>query len=360
MMRHIKKVLVMAGGTGGHVFPALAVAEAFRERGVEVEWLGTSKGLEAKLVPEHGFKLHFIPIGGLRGKGWREMLSAPWRLLAALKESIKVIRAFDPDVVIGMGGFASGPGGIASFLLRKKLVIHEQNAKAGLTNRYLSKVAIKVLAGFPGAFPAEQHVVVTGNPVRKSVATIVPPENRLMGRAQPRLLILGGSLGAQIFNELAPKALAKLSETERPEVLHQAGIKQFEDTKKRYEDLGVSANVVPFIHAMDKAYEWADVVLCRAGALTIAELCAVGLGAVLVPYPYAVDDHQTANARVMVNQQAAILIQQADLSEEALLKKLRELFSSSEKRIAMAKAAFQLRRVDATEKVLTICEEIFH
>ncbi len=356
-MTKLQRVLIMAGGTGGHVFPGLAVAKCFREQGVTVEWLGTRKGLEAKVVPEADFKLHYMSITGLRGKGWKDLFFGPWRLLRATLQAKRIIKKFNPDVVIGMGGFVSGPGGIAAFLLRKKLVIHEQNAKPGLTNKWLATIATKVLEGFPNTF---KKAITTGNPVRKEISAVIAPENRLVNRAKPRLLIFGGSLGATALNELLPKALAKLPESIRPDIMHQAGNIQFADTAKAYATLGLSAHVVPFINEMDKAYEWADVVLCRAGALTIAELCAVGLGAILVPYPYAVDDHQTANANYMAQGKAAILVQQADLSVDVLVKLLQELCSSADKRMAMAKAAFQLRKIDATEKVLNICEEICH
>lgn len=359
-MTKLKRVLIMAGGTGGHVFPGLAVAKRFRDQGVTVQWLGTRKGLEAKLVPEANFKLHFISITGLRGKGWKDLIIGPWRLLMAIIEARRIIKKFDPDVVIGMGGFVSGPGGIASFLLGKKLVIHEQNAKPGLTNKWLATIATKVLEGFPNTFKPNKVTITTGNPVRKEIADLTSPEHRFINRTKPRLLIFGGSLGATALNELLPEALAKLPESIRPDIMHQSGKIQFAATSLAYESLGINAHVLPFIDEMDKAYAWADVVLCRAGALTIAELCAVGLGAILVPYPYAVDDHQTANANYMAERKAAILIQQADLSVDVLVKLLMELCGSADKRMAMAKAAFQLRKVDATEKVLNICEEICH
>lgn len=359
-MTKLKRVLIMAGGTGGHVFPGLAVAKSFREQGVDVQWLGTRKGLEARLVPEANFKLHFISITGLRGKGWKDLVFGPWRLLMATLEARRIIKNFDPDIVIGMGGFASGPGGVAAYILGKKLVIHEQNAKPGLTNKWLSLIATKVLEGFPHTFKQGKAIITTGNPVRSEIAGLKSPEVRLTNRAKPRLLIFGGSLGATALNELLPKALARLPETMRPDIMHQAGVTQFADTAKAYETLGLKAKVIPFIDEMDKAYEWADMVLSRAGALTIAELCAVGLGAILVPYPYAVDDHQTANANYMAQEKAAILVQQADLSVDVLVSLLAELCGSADKRMAMAKAAFQLRRVDATERVLNICEEICH
>ncbi len=348
----------MAGGTGGHVFPGLAVAKHLREQGIEVNWLGTHKGLEARLVPEAGFPIHFVSISGLRGKGWKDLLLAPWRLLIAVMQALKIIRKLKPDVVLGMGGFVSGPGGIASQLLRYPLVIHEQNAKAGLTNKWLSYFAIKVLEGFPNTFPQSKKVVATGNPIRKEIVKLSPSADRFKQRQQLQLLVLGGSLGAAAINELVPRAVAKLAASERPIVYHQTGEKHFADTQKAYEKAGVLAKIEPFIVEMDKAYAWADVVLCRAGALTIAELCTAGVGAVLVPYPYAADDHQTANANFMVKQAAALLIQQAALTEDALVGILKQFNSSPQKCIAMAQAAYQLRQIDATDKVLKICEEV--
>lgn len=357
-MNEVKSILIMAGGTGGHVFPGLAVANYLREQGIAVHWLGTRKGIEAKLVPDAGFPIHYITISGLRGKGVMDLLWAPWRLARAIFQAQKVIRELKPDAVLGMGGFVSGPGGVASWLLRKKLIIHEQNAKPGLTNRWLAKMAARVLEGFPNTFSKRQSVVTTGNPVRKEIAGLPAPGLRMAARTTPpHLLVLGGSLGAQAINELLPRVLAKMPLAVRPEVLHQTGEKHFAATVKAYEQVGVTANIVPFIAEMDKAYAWADFVLCRAGALTIAELCAAGVGAILVPFPYAVDDHQTANAGYMVNHAAALLVQQSALSEEVLEKMLYDLCRSADKRIGMAEAAYQLRHIDAVEKV---CQEVCH
>lgn len=358
-MAQLKRVLIMAGGTGGHVFPGLAIAKRFREQGVQVDWLGTQKGLEARLVPAADIPIHYIGISGLRGKGLKETLLMPWRLLGAIMQSMQLIRELQPDVVIGLGGFVSGPGGLASWLLRKKLVIHEQNAKPGLTNQWLSRLAHKVLEGFPNTFKKRDNVVTIGNPVRHEIAAMNPPASQ--SSAEPmHLLVVGGSLGAKAINELLPSVLAKLPEAHRPKVMHQTGEKHFDETVKAYQAAGVKADIVPFINVMDQAYQWADMVLCRAGALTIAELCAAGRGAILVPYPYAVDDHQTANANFMVKQNAALLVQQAVLTEHVLLDLLKSLSVSSDKRYAMAKAAYQMRTVDATERVTTICEEICH
>jgi UDP-N-acetylglucosamine--N-acetylmuramyl-(pentapeptide) pyrophosphoryl-undecaprenol N-acetylglucosamine transferase len=360
-MATLKKVLIMAGGTGGHIFPGLAVARELREHGVAVDWLGTPKGQEARLVPAADIPIHYITISGLRGKGVAAALLAPFRLVRAIWQAHSIIRQLKPDVVIGMGGFVSGPGGIASWLLGRPLIVHEQNAKPGLTNICLAKLASKVLEGFPDTFTKGNKVITTGNPVRKEIASLLGPTQRLTGRQQPlRLLVVGGSLGAAAFNDLVPRALAMLPAAERPEVYHQTGDKQFATTLENYNERGVSANVQPFIADMDKAYGWADVVLCRAGALTIAELCAAGLGAILVPYPYAVGDHQTANANYLVKHDAAILVQQTELTDDGFLAILKELSASPAKRNAMAQAAYQLRKVDATSNVFKICGEICH
>jgi UDP-N-acetylglucosamine--N-acetylmuramyl-(pentapeptide) pyrophosphoryl-undecaprenol N-acetylglucosamine transferase len=294
------RVLIVAGGTGGHVFPALAVASALRERGVEVTWLGTRRGMEAKRVPEAGFPLDWVEVRGLRGKGVVGWLLAPFRLLRALIQALAVMRRRAPDVVLGMGGFVSGPGGLAARLSGRPLVIHEQNAIPGLTNRLLSRLAGRVLVGFPGTFPGrERH---TGNPVRAAIARLPEPAARLAGRSGPmRLLVLGGSQGALGLNRVVPEALAELSPEARPEVWHQAGERHVALAQEEYGQAGVEGRVVAFIDDMSVAYAWADLVLCRAGALTIAELAAAGVGALLVPYPHAVDDHQSANAAFLAD-----------------------------------------------------------
>jgi UDP-N-acetylglucosamine--N-acetylmuramyl-(pentapeptide) pyrophosphoryl-undecaprenol N-acetylglucosamine transferase len=360
-MGKLKTILIMAGGTGGHVFPGLAVAKHMRDQGIQVDWLGTHNGLEARVVPEAGFPIHYISIQGVRGKGIKSLILAPFRIVRAIVEASRIIRKINPDIVLGMGGFASGPGGIASWLLRKPVVIHEQNAKAGMTNTWLAKVAKRVLEGFPKTFPDALKVIPVGNPVRIEIANIPTPEKRIENNKKPlRLLVLGGSLGAQAINELLPKVLAKLPADECPEVVHQTGEKHLEQTKAAYRAAGVTSpvEIVPFIQAMDKAYSSADLVLCRAGALTIAELCAAGLGAILVPFPHAVDDHQTANGNFMVEQGAAILIQQKDLTVEKLTEILKDFSEHREKCLDMARAAYALRKVDATDKVRLICEEI--
>lgn len=360
-MGKLTKVLIMAGGTGGHVFPGLAIAKQLRSEGVEVNWLGTMKGLEARIVPESNIPIHYISISGLRGKGLKDLFLGPVRLVVAVIQSLRVIRQFKPDLVLGLGGFVSGPGGIASWLSGYPLVIHEQNAKPGMTNKWLSYVAKKVLEGFPNTFSKRKNVITTGNPVRTEILALPDPEVRLSEHRLPlHLLVLGGSLGAAAINQLVPKALAKLPETERPLVIHQSGEKSYQETQTAYELLGLQADIRPFILKMDEAYGWADIVLCRAGALTIAELCAAGLGAILVPFPYAVDDHQTANADYMVKGEAAWLIQQSDLTEEKLINLLKQLYAERKKCVAMAKSAYKLRKIDATQHILTICEEISH
>lgn len=350
---------MMAGGTGGHVFPGLAAARCFREHGVDVHWLGTSQGLEARVVPEADIQLHQIAISGLRGKGIKPLLLAPFRISRAVWQAWKVIRDVQPDVVIGMGGFVSGPGGVAAWLSRRPLIIHEQNARAGLTNKLLSRLARRVLQGFPGAFADNKNVVTVGNPVRIEIENLPSPAERAEAGHKPlRLLVLGGSLGAKALNEMLPRTLALMKDDVRPQVWHQTGDKHFEETKNLYESMGIKANLVPFVKDMAEVYSWADMVICRAGALTVAELCAAGLGAVFVPFPHAVDDHQTANADFMVKQHAALCVQQKDLTQERLADIVEQFALSPLKRLEMAQAAYALRQVHVTEKIFVICEEI--
>ena len=355
-MGKLQRVLIMAGGTGGHVFPGLAVAKRLQEKGVDVVWLGTERGLESKLVSAASIPMHTLSINGVRGKGIKALVTAPFQLVIAIYQAIRAIKQIKPDVVLGMGGFVSGPGGIASWLLRCPLVIHEQNAKPGTTNRWLAPVAKKVLEGFAGTFPLSQKVETVGNPVRESILRLQPLA--LREKALPlRLLIVGGSLGAAAINQLVPAALALLPLEVRPQVYHQTGEKNYQETVAHYQQLGLTAEVVPFINEMDKAYAWSDLVLCRAGALTIAELCAAGRGALLVPFPFAIDDHQTANANVMVKHAAALLLPQATLTARALADILIEMSVSQQPSLMMAKAAYALRKTDATDKIVTICEE---
>lgn len=354
-----KCVLIMAGGTGGHVFPGLAVAHYFREQGVSVHWLGTQQGLESRLVPEAGFPFHLISINGLRGKGFKALLFAPFKIFSAIREACQIMRQTKPDLILGMGGFVSGPGGVAAWLMKLPLIIHEQNAKAGLTNRILSKLASKVLEGFPNVFKAQAKVIPVGNPVRLEIENLPGPEKRFSVPREPfRLLVLGGSLGAQALNKLVPEALSLLKENERPTVVHQTGEKHFESARNSYNNKELQVNLTPFIKDMADAYNWADVVLCRAGALTVAELCAAGLGAIFVPFPHAVDDHQTANADFMVKHKAAICVQQSDLTPERLADILKRVRVPTQ-RIAMAQSAYQLRQVKVAEKIYAICQEVW-
>lgn len=358
-MKELKRVLIMAGGTGGHVFPGLAVANYLREKGVEVHWLGTKQGIEARLVPEANFPLHLITITGLRGKGIKTLLTAPFKISMAVWQSRRIINEINPNVVIGMGGFVSGPGGLASWFAGRPLIIHEQNAKAGLTNKWLARIAKRVLAGFPNAFQSQLEAITVGNPVRIEMESLPAPKKRLTPVRSPfRLLVLGGSLGAQALNEVVPRALSKIYPNERPEIWHQTGDKHFDSAKKIYESMGIQAKLAPFVKDMAQAYSWADMVLCRAGALTVSELCVVGLGAVLVPFPFAVDDHQTANASFMVKDQAALCIPQTELTDSRLADIVREFSQSPERRLAMAQAAYQLRQVNVTGKIYDICREV--
>lgn len=358
-MSELKRVLIIAGGTGGHVFPGLALANYFREQGVEVHWMGTQAGIEARLVPEAKIPLHLVDIAGIRGKGIKPLLLAPIRITKAIFQSLSIISKVNPDIVIGMGGFVGGPGGVAAWLKRKPLVIHEQNAKPGTTNKILSKIATKVLMGFPETFKSNSNVINVGNPVRAEIENLPPPDVRLSTPHTPfRLLVLGGSLGAQALNEMVPKALGKMNLENRPEVMHQTGEKFFDTAKKCYESLGVQANLIPFVKDMAHAYAWADMVICRAGALTVAELCAVGLGAIFVPFPFAIDDHQTANANFMVKHDAALCIQQSELTESRLADIVGEFSRSPEKRLEMANAAFHLRQVNVAKTIYQLCKEM--
>jgi len=357
--KSLQRVLIMAGGTGGHIFPGLAIAHYLREQGLDVHWLGTTQGMEARLVPEANFPLHMIDIGGLRGKGIKTLLTAPLKITAAVWQALKVMKTVKPDVVIGLGGFVSGPGGIASWITGRPLIIHEQNAKAGSTNKILSLFAKRILEGFPSAFKPGARVVTIGNPVRSEIANLPPPDQRLDAKRKPlRLLVLGGSLGAQALNDIVPRMLSKLIEAERPQVLHQTGDKHFAAAKIAYESMQIQADLKPFIKDMANAYGWADVVLCRAGALTVAELSAVGLGAIFVPFPHAVDDHQTVNAQYMVRNQAALCIQQSELTADKLADIVKQFVVAPQKCIAMAEAAYELRKINVVEQVYDICKEV--
>lgn len=353
-------VLIMAGGTGGHVMPALAVAEQLRHDGHTVQWLGTAAGLEARAVPAAGIELFTLPVAGLRGQGLWRYLSAPLGLLRALARALGLLRRLRPDVVLGLGGYAAGPGGVAAFLLRRPLLIHEQNARPGLTNRLLARLARHCMAGFPGLRLGGRPAEFTGNPVRASLCGRPAPAQRLA--QTPRLLVLGGSQGAQAINTAVPAALELLHKrgVPLPQVRHQAGRLHADAVAADYRARGIAARVDGFIDDMTTAYEQADVAICRAGALTVAELCAVGLGAVLVPYPHAADDHQTANARQLAEAGAALLLPQAELTPTRLAELLAQLLADPPRRLAMAESARRLGRPDAAQRVAQRCLEAAH
>jgi UDP-N-acetylglucosamine--N-acetylmuramyl-(pentapeptide) pyrophosphoryl-undecaprenol N-acetylglucosamine transferase len=349
--------LVMAGGTGGHVFPALATARVLQQRGYRIVWLGTQRGIEARLVPAAGIPVEWLSVSGLRGKGLGTLLLAPFRLLVALLQALRAVRRHRPDVVLGAGGFASGPGGIAAWLLRRPLVVHEQNAVAGLTNRVLARLADRVLEGFPGSFGRGVHAEHVGNPVRPEIAAVTPPERRFAAReGKARLLVFGGSQGAARLNAVVPAAIAELPEALRPEVLHQTGRGGHEDTVSAYQSRGIEADVRPFIDDMASAYGWADLAVCRSGALTVAELEAAGVPAVLVPFPAAVDDHQTRNAEHVVRGGGAVLLPESQLTPLTLAAALRELLEAGRPRLArMATAARGMAITDADQRLADAC-----
>ncbi len=351
-----RPVMIMAGGTGGHIFPGLSVAKVLRERGVPVTWLGADGAMETRLVPQHDIPIDTLAIGGLRGKGKLALLGAPLRLLRAIRAAGFLIRDRQPRAVIAFGGFASGPGGIAARLHGLPLLVHEQNRAPGMTNRVLSRVARRVLAGFPGSFAKREEAV--GNPVRAEIAAITPPDLRLANRQGPlHLLVLGGSQGARVLNNAVPKALAALGAGVPVQVRHQSGEKLHAEALQAYADAGVQASVEPFIADMAEAFAWADLVVCRSGASTLAELCAVGVGSVLVPFAAAVDDHQTRNAEYLVERGAAVLLKQGETLATQLEGVLRDLSENSARRMQMANAARALAKVDAAERIADIILE---
>ena len=351
-----QSVLIMAGGTGGHVFPGLAVAEALKRQETNSVWLGSSNSFESKTVPEHGLAFHALDVSGVRGKSWRTQLAAPWMLARSVMQAISVLRRVRPRAAVSFGGFAAGPGGLAARLLGIPLLVHEQNRIPGLTNRVLARFARQVLCGFPDSFNTGKSVFV-GNPVRTEISALAPPEQRYGGREGPlRVLCLGGSLGAKALNELIPQALAMLDATQRPLIRHQAGKAHLAAAKANYEKVGLDPeSVVPFITDMAEAYGWADLVICRAGALTVAELACAGVGSILVPFPFAVDDHQSANARWLAQAGAALLIQQSELGAEQLAQQFRR--TTRAHCLAQAKAARALAKADAAERCATIILE---
>lgn len=368
----------MAGGTGGHIFPALATADVLMQKGVHIEWLGTQRGMESRLVPAHHYPINYIDISGLRGKGLKTILLLPFRLIRAMFQTLKIYHKIKPDVVLGMGGFVTGPGGIVGWLTGRPLVLHEQNAIAGMTNKILFMFAKKVLAAFPGAFSAHKKLTVIGNPVRKEIAELAGPEQRFEkkwsepGDKELNVLVVGGSLGAVALNEKMPQALEKINQAEQLKksffekinVRHQCGEKHLDATRKNYDALtkrqmthdnkaNISVDIMPFIDDMAKSYEWADLIICRSGALTVSEIAAVGIASLLVPYPYAVDDHQSANAAYLADEGAAFLVQQDELDAENLANILISLDKHTI--ITMAIKARQLSTKDAAEVVADEC-----
>ena len=352
-----RPILITAGGTGGHVYPGLAVARALMAQDIPVVWMGTEAGLEARVVPAAGIDMAWLTISGLRGKGWKTLLMAPFKLVMALIQSVQIMLKYKPAAVLGMGGFVAGPGGLVAALMGRPVIIHEQNAVPGLTNKLLSKVSRRVLEGFPGTFRRSAKVQATGNPVRMDIAELPAPLERLADRDDEpvHVLVVGGSLGAAALNNVMPKALAKLAPEQRPLVRHQAGTRNIEQAKQFYAESAVDADVTAFIEDMAEAYGWADLIICRSGALTIAEIAAAGLAAVLVPFPYAVDDHQTANGMYLVENGAALLIQQNELDAERLAEVLGELCANRGRLVQMGVAARELSKPLATMQVAAIC-----
>lgn len=353
-MMSVQPILIMAGGTGGHVFPALAVADELRARGVPVVWLGTRGGIEARVVKQAGYQIEWLSITGLRGKNAATLLLAPFRLIIACAQAFRVLSQRKPGAVLGMGGFVAGPGGLMAWLMRRPLIIHEQNAVAGLTNRVLAHIAGEVLEAFPHTF--SRKVITLGNPVRKEIQQLPDPHMRIGEHKDAlRILVIGGSLGAQRLNEIVPEAISHIVAEARPEIFHQTGQAKLEMTQELYQRHGVEARIEAFIDDMADAYGWADLVICRAGAMTVFELAAAGVGSILIPYPYAVDDHQTANADYLVDAGAAIVKQQHELSSEWLSDTILRFSQQRDTLVKMALAARSMAKPDAAAKVADSC-----
>ncbi len=353
-----KIILIMAGGTGGHILPALAVAKALQKIGVTIHWLGTSQGLENQLVSPSGIFIHHLNMQGIRGKGLLALLIAPFRLSLATLQAIRVIHQIKPNIVLGFGGYVSAPGGLAAWLLRKTLTLHEQNAILGSTNRYLSRLASQVFQTFPNTFPASLKAITCGNPIREEILAIAPPEQRFKTRWQDpnaplRILILGGSQGAAWLNEIIPQTILLLPIAERPEIWHSAGQQQITQTRARYESLHISARVSGFIADMAQAYAWADVVICRAGASTVSEIMAVGVASILIPYPHAIDDHQTKNARYLADRHAAIWMSQHQCDSPKLAACLSTFYRDKHQLFDIAMAAKKLAMTDTAQVMIS-------
>lgn len=349
-----RSILIMAGGTGGHIMPALAVADVLRAQGWNITWLGAPGSMEAELVPAHGYPMAWVRFSGLRGKGLLRKVTLPFNLLLALWQSAVAILRYRPDVVLGMGGYISFPGGLMAALLRRPLLIHEQNSIAGLSNKTLARFARRVLCGFPQALPDAEWI---GNPVRSSIAALPEPRQRYAARSGPlNVLVLGGSLGAQALNACLPQALALMPPAVRPDVMHQSGKRHYEKVEKAYQQMGVEAMVQPFLDDMADIYAQADLVVCRAGALTVAELAAAGVASILVPFPFAVDDHQTSNARFLSERGAAILLPQQNMTPQHLANLLQGM--TRERALEMAVAARAAAQPDAAQRVAQVCVEL--
>ena len=354
MTAHIPCALVMAGGTGGHIFPGLAVAEALRERGWRVHWLGAPNSMESRLVPPRGFALEAIDFGGVRGKGIKTLFLLPLRLQRAFWQAFQVVRRVQPDVLVGLGGYITFPGGMMGTLLGKPLVLHEQNSVAGMSNKILAGIADRVFTAFPNVMKKAQWV---GNPLRAGFLNQPAPEHRFAERRGPlRLLVVGGSLGAKALNDTVPQALALLPESERPTVIHQSGDKQIDALRAGYAAAGVKAELTPFIDDTAQAFADADLIVCRAGASTVTEIAAVGAAALFVPFPFAVDDHQTTNARFLADQGAAWLVPQPELTPEALARTLRTV--QRDQLQEMASKAKQMQKTEAVAAVVEACEQL--
>ncbi len=353
-----QNVLIMAGGTGGHIFPGLAVADALSGHGIAVRWLGAAGGMECERVPSAGYPLDAVKISGLRGKGLARWLRLPLNLARAVAQAYTVLGRNRPDCAVSFGGYAAGPGGLAARLRGVPLLVHEQNRIPGLTNRVLAMFSRRVLQAFPGTWPPRRHAMTCGNPVRRSVAELPSPRARMQDRNGPmRLLITGGSQGAKALNRVLPQALAGLPDEQQPEIRHQAGKGQSGELRLEYSRLGLQAQVDDFIEDMAAAYGWADLVVCRAGALTVSELAAAGIGAVLVPFPHAVDDHQTRNAEFLVEAGAARLLPEPDCTAERLRALLVELLANRDGLLTMAENARAVAVPDAAEQVMRVCME---
>jgi len=358
MSQRERGVLIMAGGTGGHIFPGLAVAESLRQQGIPVSWLGASGAMECQRVPAAGIELRTVDIKGIRGKGLWSWLGFPWRLLRAVGQAFRAVGLVSPVCAVSFGGYAAGPGGLAARLRGVPLLVHEQNRIPGMTNRVLARMAHKVLQAFPGTWPESLQASTCGNPVRSAVLAVDPPAIRMEGRSGvANLLITGGSQGARALNRVLPAAVALMPPDQRPRILHQAGKGWREETVEAYQKAGIEAEVTEFIDDMAVAYGWADLVVCRAGALTVSELAAAGLASVLVPFPHAVDDHQTMNAEFLVEAGAAELLPEGECSAEALAGVFRRLLADREQLVTMAKAARSVAVPDSADRVAALCRE---